>query len=373
MTKVFISYAHEDQDSAARLYRDLKAVSEIEPWFDKESLGPGMRWKPAIRKNIREADFFIALLSTKSGSRRGFVHTELNTALEVLKEFPEGKIYLIPIRLDDCQMPVEELRDIQYVDFFPDWNSGMTKVFQSISTKISIESKNGEDAEKSIGTNLSDKKPDMISNALENKSMLDYEYRVGIVDLDLGLTNLAQLALHLNSIQHYFQFTCPTIKSPKNTIQLIGGFSNFVVDLIPSAFYEERQYIGVDLVACLTKYPLAFYENGGLVYNYFSGPANNDEKFMFLSLSQLDEYTKTASVTFEKGIVHLISSQLVVYFTQLGFHTATRGCLMDFCRTRADVVQGLRERKLCSWCDPNIKNKEFKQSIEALLKSDIRV
>jgi len=373
MTKVFISYAHEDQSSANRLYTELKAVSGIEPWFDKESLGPGMRWKPAIRKNIRESDFFIALLSTKSGSRRGFVHTELNAALEVVKEFPEGQIYLIPIRLDDCQMPVEELKEIHYVDFFPDWNSGMGKVLKSISTKVSIESRNIEIPEKKVFTALPSNTPDVINNALNEKSDPDHEYQVGIVDLDLGLTNLTQIAQHLNSIQHYFRFVCPTIQSPKNTIQIIGGFANFVVDLVPSSFYEERQYLGVDLVACLTKYPLAFHEDGNLLFNYFSGPADKDERFMFLSLSQLNDYTKSAKVTFEKGIVHLIASQLVVYFTQLGFHTETRGCLMDFCRTRSDIIQGLKERKLCSRCEPNIKNEDFKLSIEVILKSDIRI
>ena len=372
MVKVFISYAHEDQDSATRLYRELKAVNGIEPWFDKESLGPGMRWKPAIRKNIRESDFFVALLSKKSGSRRGFVHSELNTALEVLKEFPEGQIYLIPVRLDDCQMPVDELTEIQYVDLFPDWGSGIAKVLKSIGTKTSIESRNIDLLEKKIAI-ASDKKSDSIDSVLNKKPDPDYEYRVGIIDLDSGLTNLNRIAGHLNSIQRYFRFVCPTIQAPENTIKLIGGFSNFVVDLLPLSFYEERQYVDVDLVACLTKYPLAFYENEGLVFNYFSGPANNDERFMFLSLSQLDDYTKSAKVTLEKGIAYLIASQLVVYFTQLGFHTATRGCLMDFCRNRADIIQGLTERRFCSWCEPNIKNKAFKQSIESILKSDFRI
>ena len=380
MTKIFISYAHEDEDSAARLYRELITVKGIDPWFDKESLGPGMRWKPAIRKNIRESDFFIALLSTKSGSRRGFVHTELNTALEVLKEFPEGQIYLIPIRLDDCPMPVEELREIQYDDFFPDWNLGMTKVLKAIGTKVSHESKA---TEKDTEMSLPDEKRaivgdlgverSMLGHLVDEKSMVDYEYRVGIVDLDLGLANLTSMASHLNSIQHYFRFTCPTIQTPKDAVQPVGGFSNFVVDLVPPSFYEERQYIKVDLVACLTKYPLAFNNSGRLFYNYFSSPAKADERFMFLSLSELDTYSKTAGVTFEKGIAHLILAQLVEYFTQLGFHPVTRGCLMDFCGKRSDIIQGLKERKFCSWCLRKVRDKEFRQSVEAILKSDIRI
>ena len=59
MAKVFISYAHEDQESALRFYRELSTVDGIEPWLDKECLQPGMKWRPAIRKAIREADFLL--------------------------------------------------------------------------------------------------------------------------------------------------------------------------------------------------------------------------------------------------------------------------------------------------------------------------
>ena len=47
-SKVFISYAREDADSAERLYRDL-VKSGLEPWFDKKSLLPGQRWKTEIK------------------------------------------------------------------------------------------------------------------------------------------------------------------------------------------------------------------------------------------------------------------------------------------------------------------------------------
>jgi hypothetical protein len=48
--------------------------------------------------------FFIALISTQSGSRRGFANTELSQALEILKEFPEGQIFIVPVRLDNCKL-----------------------------------------------------------------------------------------------------------------------------------------------------------------------------------------------------------------------------------------------------------------------------
>lgn len=42
-TKVFISYAHEDLQSAIKLYNELKAINGVSPWFDKKNLLPGMK------------------------------------------------------------------------------------------------------------------------------------------------------------------------------------------------------------------------------------------------------------------------------------------------------------------------------------------
>lgn len=71
------------------------------------------------KKSNTGSGFFIAILSSHTGLRRGFVNTELNQALEILQEFPEGKIFIIPVRLDNCDLPYHDLHEIQYVDFFP--------------------------------------------------------------------------------------------------------------------------------------------------------------------------------------------------------------------------------------------------------------
>jgi hypothetical protein len=372
MVKVFISYAHEDYEAALRFYRELNALNDIEPWLDKECLQPGMRWRPAIRKAIREADFFVALLSNRTGLRRGFINTELNQALEILQEFPEGQIFIVPVRLDNCDLPHHDLREIQYVDFFPDWDSGMAKVLKSFNIKRSTMTQNIEPTQKMTRDRASTNS-ETPSNLFDERSTLDYEYQVAMVDLDFGLSNLAHIAQHLDSIQHYFHFTCPTIRQRIDPVRTIEGFSNFVLDLVPTSFYEERQYLKTDLVACITKYPLAFRKNAQVFYNYFSYPADEDERFMFVSASDLALFTNMAGVTFEKGIAYLVASQLVQYFTQMGFHSKTRGCLMDFCAIRVDIVQGLQARKFCSSCAPKIQNEEFKQAIEAILKSEFRI
>jgi hypothetical protein len=257
MTKVFISYGHEDIEAARKLYEELKSVHGVDPWFDKECLLPGMRWRPAIRKAIRESQFFIALLSESPTTRKGFFQKEMKDALAILEEFPEDKIFLIPIRLEECNVSFESLREIQYVDFFPNWDEGLKKVLKVISPDLK----------------LSAKGKGVISTG--------YEYRCGIVDLDMGITNLLQIAQRLNSIQKFFHFTCPSISLTHNAVRSIEDFPNLAVYLLPQSLYGQRQYLNVDMVVCLTKYPLAFESGSYTQSNYFAGPSDVDDRFMF--------------------------------------------------------------------------------------------
>jgi hypothetical protein len=110
---VFISYAEEDSKSAKRLYDDLKRTN-LTPWLDKESILLGQNWENEIGKAIKNSRYFIALLSANSVAKRGYVQKELKGALEEQDKFPESGIYLIPVRLDDCEMPYEKLGKIHF-------------------------------------------------------------------------------------------------------------------------------------------------------------------------------------------------------------------------------------------------------------------
>jgi hypothetical protein len=350
MKRVFISYAREDIEAARRLYGALKAVPGIEPWFDEENLLPGVRWEPAIRKAIRESEFFLALLSKRSATKRGYVQKERKNALDILDEFPEDQVYFIPIRLEDCQLPSERLRDIQYVDFFPDWDGGLKKVLRSITI-----------APGTIGS--------------ESGVAAGYEYRCGIVDFDNGLTNLSQICRRLNTIQNFFQFDHPSITLNKKKPRRFEGTPNLFVKALPKSLYEQKEeYLNVDLVACLTRYLLAFEDEEGLCWNYLSGPSSVDDTFLFISTNQLYEASKRAGCTFEKAVVYNILSQLIVYFAaSLGFHSEVRACILDFCTDRSVMVKGLKAMRLCSKCSSRMKNAELKLAVEAILADEMRV
>lgn len=124
---IFISYAHEDEAPARRLYEDLKRAG-AKPWLDKENLLPGQEWKMAIESAIEQSDYFIALLSSRSVNKRGYVQKELRQALDVLSMIPPGTIYVIPVRIDACEPTHLRLRDLNWVDLFPSWETAINKI-----------------------------------------------------------------------------------------------------------------------------------------------------------------------------------------------------------------------------------------------------
>ncbi|MCP4107087.1 MAG: toll/interleukin-1 receptor domain-containing protein [Desulfobacteraceae bacterium] len=129
--KIFISYANEDYEIAKRLYDDLKA-SGIMPWLDKENILPGQNWKDEINKAIKNSSHFLMLLSSNSVSKRGYVQKEKMIALELLDEIPIGNIYVIPVRLDGSKPVDEKLQNLQWVDLFPSYNTGLKQIIRAL-------------------------------------------------------------------------------------------------------------------------------------------------------------------------------------------------------------------------------------------------
>lgn len=132
---VFISYADEDAKFAERLYNDFKNVGLV-PWQRKEDIKPGQKRKIVITKAIKSSRYFIPLFSSNSIKNIGFIQKEFKYAIDYADSFPESEIYIIPARLDTCQIPYEKLEETQYVDLFPDWNKGVSQMLASMEIEI---------------------------------------------------------------------------------------------------------------------------------------------------------------------------------------------------------------------------------------------
>src|SRR5262245_47085438 len=98
-SRVFISYAREDEEHARRLYKRL-ANAGFMPWLDRIDLVGGEDWDRAIRTALRASDFIVLCLSRTSTAKRGYLQRELRMALDLWQEKRGDDIYVIPLRLD---------------------------------------------------------------------------------------------------------------------------------------------------------------------------------------------------------------------------------------------------------------------------------
>lgn len=129
--RVFLAYAEEDRTQVRRLFTTLQKAG-FEPWMDQERLLPGQNWPRAIERAIDLSEFFIGCFSQRSTAKRGYFQCELEYALGVASRVPAEEIFFVPVRLDECELPRQIVRKVQYVDLFPDWERGLGQLLQAM-------------------------------------------------------------------------------------------------------------------------------------------------------------------------------------------------------------------------------------------------
>ena len=134
MNAAFISYVSENAEIVDLLCQELKS-RDIQVWRDRDEIAPGSRWKQEIRTAIREGTFFIACFSKEYNDRdKTYMNEELIIAIEELRQRPTERIWFIPVKLNECEIPDrdigggETLRDLHYVNLFEDWDGGIQRV-----------------------------------------------------------------------------------------------------------------------------------------------------------------------------------------------------------------------------------------------------
>jgi hypothetical protein len=87
-----------------KLYRRL-SIKGLKPWLDEEELLPGQDWQHEITKAVRNSDVVIVCLPKTSVKKSGFLQNEIKFALDVADEQPEGTLFVIPLKLEECEVP----------------------------------------------------------------------------------------------------------------------------------------------------------------------------------------------------------------------------------------------------------------------------
>jgi formylglycine-generating enzyme required for sulfatase activity len=114
--RIFLCHASEDKPRVRELYHRLKEAG-YHPWLDKEELLPGQDWWEEIERIIRDRDNLVVVCLSCHSAKKGVVQKEIKRALDVLDEMPEDTIYLIPARLEPCEVP-RRLSKLHRVDLF---------------------------------------------------------------------------------------------------------------------------------------------------------------------------------------------------------------------------------------------------------------
>lgn len=114
--RIFLCHSSSDKPAVRVLYHRLRDAG-FQPWPDEENILPGQDWEGEISSAVRAADLVIVSLSQGSIGKAGYLQREIRMVLDVADQQPEGRIFLIPARLEECDVP-DRLRRWQWVDLF---------------------------------------------------------------------------------------------------------------------------------------------------------------------------------------------------------------------------------------------------------------
>ncbi len=91
--KIFISHAKEDEKHAKAIHEFL-SKRNTNPWISSENLLAGQNWRAGIEKAV----------------------------------------FIIPVRLERCQIRHSRLSQLHYIDMFPDLDDGLERIYSTICT-----------------------------------------------------------------------------------------------------------------------------------------------------------------------------------------------------------------------------------------------
>ena len=112
---VFLSYASQDAEAAARICEALRAVG-VGVWLDQSDLRGGDSWDTQIKKQIHECALFIPVISAHTNARtEGYFRREWNLAARRILDMAQDTAFLVPVVIDetretDARVPEEFLR-----------------------------------------------------------------------------------------------------------------------------------------------------------------------------------------------------------------------------------------------------------------------
>jgi hypothetical protein len=132
--RVFISYALEDGDLAARVF-DALQKAQFEPWLDRESIEGGDDWDQRIEAELDATDFTLVLY-TSAFCRKTDSYVNKEIALARRRALKVRGSFIIPLRsgeITDADR-VDELRGYNEMELRPlGFDDDISKVISTMS------------------------------------------------------------------------------------------------------------------------------------------------------------------------------------------------------------------------------------------------
>ena len=281
LLRVFLCYASQDKPIVSALYQRLKAERWIDPWLDEQKLLPGQDWDLEIKEAVETADVVIVCLSNLSIKKDGYVQEEIRKVLDASEHKPEGTISLIPLRLEDCDVP-GILNKWEWVDYFP-------KIIEEASYLRIVRRLLNRAAELKLQIDKLDANEGLIAVSKDLVSLLPVSL---LLKLDLILRSLA-LFWERNKLNH---FVNQGMSFSERIFKIIYKLSGEVPDLY--RLTVDEIYI---VSACAYLYEI------GMQRHAFRSPplnfsANEDENLTFAQLEEI------------RGKKHLLSQQMIIEY-----------------------------------------------------------
>ena len=299
MNKVFISYAKEDFKFAKRLFDFLK-LNHFSPWLDKECLMPGQNWDFEINKELRKADFIILLISKTSIKKRGYIQKEYKLALKFYEEKLEDDIYLLPLKIDNCEVPFG-FEKFQWHELNGSYD--FYKILDSL--------------------NYQRKKIELDNNQIYNPET-DFEYQEKKIIKEIGLNPKKNIEIHYPQFSNTINEDLLLINSSIEN-KVLSIYSNFISPFPRSLTdteehndeYIERDYeliikynfeVITEEIICLTIFTSIY--TGGAHGNYWTLGLNYRlNPFMNISLKDIFKENDESL----KSLTRLIKNEIKVY------------------------------------------------------------
>lgn len=132
--KVFLCHSSQDKPIIQELHNRLISEGWIDPWLDKEKLRLGDDFDWEIETAIESSDAVVAFISENAVKKTGYIQKELRLVYDAQMYRPDGDLFTIPIRLENCEPP----RRFRYWHWGNYFGEEKEKTYQSLLKSLRL-------------------------------------------------------------------------------------------------------------------------------------------------------------------------------------------------------------------------------------------